>query len=338
VIRFLGLHLGPKSADAVCLGRDLSITAEASAPVANVRFEDGEAAVVAPAEWVRAGCFVLQELYWQLRAADRKLWGLGLAGPGGWIALDVEFEPLTELRLLDHARVVRDLRSWLEGNPRPARRLAAVLSPKDYFRFAVSRALATDVTQASRLGLVADDACDWCPDRVAQAGLDPRWLPPVFESESPTTRISEDGVRRTGLPGGLWIVAGAESRSASLVASGDLRQQRLWAPQGHDRVSLLVTPSQAALGPKGFQRFRAPLPGYSVLEPASGAVPDSAAAPEAELEARRRELDAAGLSVCGVERSSGRPQIGAAALAAVGSRLIRSWDGVFSALAAPTVG
>ena len=95
-------------------------------------------AEVPPGEWVRAGSYVLQEAYFQLPVNARKAWGLGLAGPSGWIALDFDYEPLSPLRITGSAPLEEDLMRWLESSPRLQKRVSVLLSPKDYFRFVVS--------------------------------------------------------------------------------------------------------------------------------------------------------------------------------------------------------
>ena len=99
MIQFIGIHLGAQAASVAILGRDLTPTAHFTTPMMNLVGDPSkEVAEMAPAEWVRAGCYALQEAYFQLPVAWRKPWGIGLSGPTGWLALDLDYQPLSSLR------------------------------------------------------------------------------------------------------------------------------------------------------------------------------------------------------------------------------------------------
>jgi hypothetical protein len=215
---------------------------------------------------LRAGSLALKDAFLQLPARIRRVWGFSLAGPHGWIALDPSLEPVSPLRITSAPG--EDLLRWLGANPRERPHIYSVLAPKDYFRYMVSGALATDVTQAQGLGLLEPGATRWSDSRLAELDLPPSWFPPVFDSAVTTGRISEEGIRRTGLPGGLWVVAGAEAAASPLVSAGNL-------PAG---ILLASAPEPATLAlelvargideippPEGFEVLRAPFPGHRLL-------------------------------------------------------------------------
>ena len=153
---FIGLDLQPERASAAALERDLSVVARSGAAVAGGYEETGSRVRCVPAaEWIRAGGFALQELYGELPLKSRKLWGVGLSGPDGWIALDPEFEPLCDVRLPPVGGLLDDLDGWLERNSRLRARISLVLSPKDLFRFMMSGAMAADTTSVCAAGLLA---------------------------------------------------------------------------------------------------------------------------------------------------------------------------------------
>lgn len=339
MIQFLGLHLGAETASAAIVARDLTLSARASTRILRAeRDPTGSALEVPPAEWVRAGAYAVQEAYFQLEARARKPWGLALSGPPGWIALDVEYEPLSPLRILPEGeeplaagapeaqdpppRLLADILGWFERNPRARKRVEVILSPKDYFRFEVSGALAADVSDASRLGLLAPGASDWSAEAIERRGLERRWFPPVFDSHLPTGRVTEEGMRATSLPGGSWIVAGANEEEARLVSSGDVRGRALWvaaarAP-GRATYAYSVPHAESARAPGGWRVVRSALLGYSVLSRTArpGAGPEEGAA-------FRRSLEDAGYEVSGLEDLAGSAEEGAALLAAQGSGLVR---------------
>jgi sugar (pentulose or hexulose) kinase len=330
MIQFFGLHLGEEAASVVALGRDLKPWARARAALMNVTRDEAGGAQVPPAEWVRSGAYALQEAYFQLPVKARKGWGAGLSGPSGWIALDFDFEPLSPLRLTGDTDALADLAAWVAKDPRLARHVSAVLSPKDYFRFAMSGGLAADVTSASRLGLLAEGRSQWSEEKVAQRGLRLSWLPPVFDSHVTTGRLSEEGMRHSSLPGGFWLVAGAHEREAELLASGDLRDRRLWVrggAGGRSYVAVGIDGLGPVTRPPGWSLVRSAMAGMQLLEKPIARIEDGAALEESPAVAcARQELLDAGIEVRGAAHAGGAAEAGAAALAAIGSNLVKGWD------------
>src|SRR5262245_15694133 len=225
MLQFIGLSFVVEPAGvravSVVVDRKGLVIGGSAAPVAGVKSEEGGVLEVRAGEWVRAGSLALKDAFFQVPAKVRRVWGFALAGPPGWVALDPALEPLGGLRLSPSPR--EDLTAWLAAHPRLRSHLYAVLPPKDYFRFAVSGALATDVTQAETFGWLLPGSTRWSNPDLDAAGILHSWLPPIFDSAVSTGRISEDGMRRTGLTGGLWVVAGTLSGREALVSAGDLR-------------------------------------------------------------------------------------------------------------------
>jgi len=322
MIQFLGLHLNSRFAAATALGRDLTIWATKRTEMVNAATEPSTGVVEIPAaEWIRAGSYALQEVYFQLPVKARKPWGLGLSGPSGWIALDVAFEPISPLRLVGSEMLLDDVRRWLTADPRRARRINVLLSPKDYFRFVLSGGLAADVTSASRLGLLQTGGTQWSKSRAERMGLQINWLPPVFDAHAPTGRLSAEGIRRTSLPGGTWLVAGAHEVEAAVLAMGDLRKKELWelsSPEPDVLLAYGVDSLEGLTPPSEWRLVRSALAGQQLLERHPRQPVD--------LEESRLELEAAGFTVSSVRRGTGEADVGAAALAAIGSGLIRGWE------------
>lgn len=331
-IQFLGLDFSEGEVRAAVLSRQLTVTARKATKILNARRDEERGAVEVPAaEWLRAAGYVLQEIYLDLPVALRRIWGIGLASPPGWIALDFDLEPLGDLRLLPDEGIAADIRRWRTENPRLARRVACILSPKDYYRFAISGALAADVTAASRQGLLIEGQSRWDEDRLAAEDLDSGWLPPVFDCDVRTGRISEQGMRQTGLPGGLWLVAGGLSSSCSRIASGDLRRGKLWIAPRARRIVFGASTDPAAV-PDGFSRHPSVYTGGLDLEwrvdPEGEAEGDPGLDRAGEEAARR--LERAGLEVEAIVRNEGPGELGAAALAAIGSGLVSGWDDLYA--------
>jgi len=268
MMQFIGLSyvLEPDGVRAVSVvvDRKAVVLGTGSAPVGGVSRNDEGVTLVRGGEWLRAGSLALKDAFFQVPAKIRRVWGFALAGPPGWVALDPSLEPLGELRLCPRPR--EDFLAWVAAHPRLLSHLYAVLPPKDYFRYAVSGALATDVTQAETFGWLLPGTTRWSAPDLERAGAKASWFPPIFDSTVATGRISEDGMRRTGLPGGLWVVAGALSGAGSLISAGDLRAGAVLASAtGSDLALDALAAGLGEPSPEGFETLRAPLAGHRLL-------------------------------------------------------------------------
>lgn len=333
MIQFLGLHLSTKRAIAVALGRDLNEWARTETQVMNVApAPDASATEVPVAEWIRAGCFALQETYLDLPVKARKVWGVGLSGPSGWVALDVSYEPVSSLRLVDGEHVESDFRNWLDTQERVVDKIAAVLSPKDFFRFVVSGGLATDATQVDRLGLLAPGQMRWDTPQLAGSPFRGDWLPPVFDSQSSTGRLSENGVRRTSLPGGTWVVSGAHESAAGIAGVADLRKPTLWVAREAGKYRLVrgVKTTATLTSVQGWD-WRCPtLMGCQCLEKVLVAHEDEPH--EDQFDREIAELSTAGYPVDDVQLVYPDAALGAAVMTGVASGLIKGWDRYYTAI------
>jgi hypothetical protein len=270
MIQFAGLSFSVEPAGlraaAVVVDRKARLLGTGSAQVAGVTPGPGGRLEVRPGEWIRAGSLALRDGFFQIPARIRRFWGFSIAGPEGWVALDPALEPLGPIHVTPSPR--EDFLAWLATDPRLRAHIYAVLAPKDYFRYAVSGGLAVDATQAGSLGFLEEGRTSWLRKPMDELGLLSSWFPPVFDSTVVTGRISEEGIRHTGLPGGLWVVAGAAAGAGGLISAADLRKGvlLLTAPE----PNLLEIRAAAAglvpeTAPEGFEPLRAPFPGYRVL-------------------------------------------------------------------------
>ena len=335
MIQFLGLHLDARSGTAVALGRDLAIWASSETRVMNTTADSGgQAVAIPPAEWTRAGCYALQEAYFELPTKARKVWGLGVTAPSGWIALDFNYEPLSPLRLLPGGAVGEDVSRWQKENSRAAARVAAILAPKDYFRFVITGGLATDVTEVDHLGCLRRKENEWSETALQAAGLRRDRVPPVFASHAPTGRLSESGVRRSSLPGGTWVVAGAHEDAAGLISAADLREATLWLVERRDKppVAARGVARDGDRAPAPWTCSRAAIAGYHVLERVLSEAQEPQLTDPETTAPLTESLDDAGYGVESVALTTANPAVGAAALAAVGSGLIKDWDRYYGAL------
>ena len=96
---------------------------------------------------------------------------------------------------------------WMRRHePENFSRTSSVLLPKDYVRFALTGAKATDVSDASGVGALDLERRDWWTAGIEGLGLDARWFPEVLESAVP-------------FPPGV-LSAGAGDQAAGAVGTG----------------------------------------------------------------------------------------------------------------------
>ncbi|MBX7135209.1 MAG: xylulokinase [Fimbriimonadaceae bacterium] len=100
---------------------------------------------------------------------------------------------------------------WLKRHePEAFTRLRSVLLPKDYIRFKLTGAKATDVADASGTGVFDVSQRRWATDLITDLGLDPDLFPQSFESWEVTGRTAD----------GIPVVAGGGDQTAAAVGTG----------------------------------------------------------------------------------------------------------------------
>ena len=113
---------------------------------------------------------------------------------------------------------------WLrEEEPEHFERVAHLLLPKDYIRFRLTGELATDVSDASGTLLLDVANRTWSNEVVRAIGIPADWLPPVYESNAVTGRVTAEAADATGLSPGTPVVAGGGDQACGAVGVGVVR-------------------------------------------------------------------------------------------------------------------
>jgi xylulokinase len=126
---------------------------------------------------------------------------------------------------------------WLQKHePENWQRVRQVLLPKDYVRYRLTGTYATEVSDAS--GTLFLDVANrhWCRPLLDRLGIDPALLPPCYESEVVSGKLSELGSKATGLPVGTPVVGGGGDQPAGAVGNGIVRQGVVSATMGTSGV------------------------------------------------------------------------------------------------------
>lgn len=110
---------------------------------------------------------------------------------------------------------------WVKNNePEILGRVRQVLLPKDYVRFKLTGAYATDKADGSGTVLFDVRKRDWSPAVIEALGINPAWLPPTFEGSAVTGHITPQAAQATGLKAGTPVVGGGGDQAAAAVGTG----------------------------------------------------------------------------------------------------------------------
>jgi xylulokinase len=113
---------------------------------------------------------------------------------------------------------------WVrENEPEVYARAAQILLPKDYIRFKLTGAYATDMAGASGMTLLDLKKRDWSIEMLQALDIPREWLPPTHEGPQVTGTISEQAAQATGLAAGTPIVGGGGDQAAGAVGVGAVR-------------------------------------------------------------------------------------------------------------------
>lgn len=110
---------------------------------------------------------------------------------------------------------------WLrEYEPEAYARVAKVLLPKDYIRYKLTGAHATEVSDASGTALFDVAHRRWSQEVLAAAEIPPSWMPDCAESPVITGHVSAEAASLTGLAAGTPVAGGGGDQAAGAVGCG----------------------------------------------------------------------------------------------------------------------
>ena len=107
-----------------------------------------------------------------------------------------------------------------EHEPEVYAQAAKVLLPKDYVRYRLTGAYATEVSGASGTVLLDVSQRQWSQEVLQELGIPAGWMPECVESVEITGKITAEVADLTGLPAGIPVVGGAGDQAASAVGTG----------------------------------------------------------------------------------------------------------------------
>lgn len=125
-----------------------------------------------------------------------------------------------------------------------------ILLPKDYIRLKLTGVYATEVSDASGMGLLDVPKRCWSEEVLERLEIDPSLLAQVYESPGITGTVSAQAAELTGLVVGTPVVGGAGDNAAAAVGTGVVQNGKAFATIGTSGVVFAHTDT-LSIDPKG---------------------------------------------------------------------------------------
>lgn len=140
---------------------------------------------------------------------------------------------------------------WVKNNePEVYSKVKKILLPKDYVRFMLTGAYATEVSDASGMQLLDIAKRNWSDEVLEKLGIDKSFLAPVYESQEVTGYVTEAVAKLTGLSVGTPVVGGAGDQAAGAIGNGIVKAGTISSTIGTSGVVFAYT-DKVTIDPKG---------------------------------------------------------------------------------------
>jgi sugar (pentulose or hexulose) kinase len=108
---------------------------------------------------------------------------------------------------------------WRETAPDVTGRTRWFMNWHEFFALELTGRPVVDWSDAGTWATYDAATGDWSGERVAETGIDPRWLPDIQPNAMPIGPVLPEMARELGLPSGLMVVTGAYDTFAASVGS-----------------------------------------------------------------------------------------------------------------------
>lgn len=126
---------------------------------------------------------------------------------------------------------------WVRDHePEIYAKIDQILLPKDYIRYKLTDAYATDLAGAAGTSLLNVAERAWSAEVLDALEIPAEWLPPVHEGTQITSVISAAGAAATGLTAGTPVVGGGGDQAAGAVGMGCVTPDKIGVTVGTSGV------------------------------------------------------------------------------------------------------
>ena len=261
---FVGLDLGTSSLKAILIDADQRLLAEHSVPLTVSRPHDGWSEQD-PAAWVAAAREALRAL--GDRADLSGLAGIGLSGHmHGATLLNAAGDVLRPCMLWNDTRAhveaaemdadprFREITGnivfpgftapkveWVRRHePETFARIAKVLLPKDYLRYALTGTYRSEMSDAAGTSWLDTGARDWSDALLAACALTRDQMPALVEGSAPSAHLRETLAAEYGLPQ-VVVAGGAGDNAAAAIGAGVVHDGQAFLSLGTSGVLFAAT-------------------------------------------------------------------------------------------------
>jgi xylulokinase len=247
---WLGVDVGTGGTRALLVDAKGAEVAAVTAPHEEMRMEKPLWAEQRPQDWDRASVEAIRGVLAAAGAKGEDVRGVGLSGQmHGLVILDRAAEVIRPSliwcdqrsqaqvdfvnRTLGEEAILKAIANpmltgftlpkllWVRDcEPGNFERVRKLLLPKDYVRFRLTGEFATEVSDASGMGVFDVVRRRWSFHMMDGLGLDRDILPSVHESSDVSGKISAPAAALTGLAAGTPVVGGGGDQAASAVGNG----------------------------------------------------------------------------------------------------------------------
>lgn len=275
----IGVDLGTSATKTVLFDEALHVKASASKTYPLSQPENGWAEQ-RPEDWYEATAETIRSVLEQAKIDPHDVAGIGLSGQmHGLVMLDAankvlrpaiiwcdqrtgkECEEITErvgreklIAITANPALTGFTASkilWVRNHePELYARCRHILLPKDYVRFMMTGAYATEVSDASGMQLLDVPHRCWSKELLQLLEIDEALLAKVYESPEITGSVHEAFAKKSGLLAGTPVVGGAGDNAAAAVGTGIVEDGRAFTTIGTSGVVFAHT-SEPRIDPEG---------------------------------------------------------------------------------------
>lgn len=265
---YLGLDLGTSSIKAILIDEMQNTIASADAALEVQRPHAGWSEQ-RPADWIKACEIAVSSLQASNAAELAKVRGIGLSGQmHGAVMLDAADEPVYPCILWNDSRAAKEAIAldtdpafrritgnitfagftapkvmWMaEHEPDAYARIAKIMLPKDYLRFWLTGQHATEMSDASGIGVLDMAKRCWSAELIERAGLCVEQLPPLFEGSHAIAPLRDHLRQIWGISQKVVVAGGAADNPAAACGVGVLKPGTAFVSLGTSGVLLAANP------------------------------------------------------------------------------------------------